>query len=167
MRSFSFLLLFALSFSFVSCQEDEKPSSVLIGTWEKRVYVDSLRYWFVDSYQFKNDSIFDLEFTVRETETGPDLGYRMIGSSWYNLEGNRFKFYYSDVLMYRINPDDRNYFSPREELVPAVVDFFRIPTGNISFSSDLRQFTYQEDCIQFDPNSECLQIPSETFVRVD
>lgn len=84
---FAFLLL-----SLVSCSDQVDPRSPFIGTWEYRNYVDSLDIWFVERSQFKNDSLFDLESTVRQTETGKDLGYRMTTTSWYNLEGNTFQY---------------------------------------------------------------------------
>ncbi|MGM0946429.1 MAG: hypothetical protein ACQEW9_14685 [Bacteroidota bacterium] len=156
-----------LILSLLSCSESENPRSPLIGTWENRTYVDSLDYWFVESYTFKNDSIFDLKTTVRDLEAGTDLGYRMTSTAWYNLEGDVFQYYYSDALIYfAFRPDDP-LFVPKEDLRAVVIDFFRVPKGKLSFTDDLRQFTFQEDCITINPDADCLQFPPRTFVRVD
>ena len=170
MKSLFYLAAVVLALGLLSCSsEEEEPISPMIGTWENRVFVDSLDYWFVESYMFKNDSIFDIEWTVRQTETGPDLGYRMIATSWYNLDENIFKYYYSDVLFYwRVDNDSApTYYVPKGDLQPAVVDFFRIPEGILTFTADKRKFEFRENCIQFDPDMECVQLPSKEYIRVD
>jgi len=159
---FSFFLL-----SLVSCSENENPRSPLIGTWENRSYMDSLDIWFVDSYRFKNDSVFDLTATVRKTELGEELGFRMIASSWYNLEGGTFQYYYSDALIYFGGGENGNIYGSRDKMNPGVVDFFRIPKGELTFSSDMRQFTFQEDCWKIVPDTDCIEFPSQTFLRVE
>lgn len=86
---FALVVLFA---TLISCTENEEPISPLLGTWEKREFVDSLDLWFVDVMEFKNDSIFDLTSIVRDMETGPTLGYRMVTTAWYRLEGSTFTY---------------------------------------------------------------------------
>ena len=161
-------LLFAsiIAFSFFSCSEDEAPSSPLIGTWESRVYNDSLEYWFVESYTFKNDSIFDLQRTVRQTETGPDLGYQLLSTSWYQLNGSVFKYYYSDALMYSpVQTDGVSLpYVPKEELRPAIVDLFRIPETTLTFSQDRRQFELLMDCFA---GVNCSDPLKKIFVRAN
>jgi hypothetical protein len=156
-----------LILSIFSCSESEDPRSPLIGTWENRTYIDSLDIWFVESYTFKNDSLFDLKSTVREIETGTDLGYRLISTAWYNLEGDIFQYYYSDGLFYF--PTERNapLYVPKEELRPGVIDFFRIPKGTLSFSNNQRQFTFQENCFSANSDANCIPIPPRTFMKVD
>jgi len=169
MKTLSSVLYALLILSLFSCSENEEPRSPLIGTWEKRAYSDSLDVWFVESYQFKNDSIFDLTATVRKTEIGETLGYRIITTSWYNLDGDIFQYYYSDALIYFGGGEgDRSFYGTKEDLKPGVIDFFRIPKGEISFSSDFSQFTFQPDCWKPNPeNEECFEFPLQTFVRVD
>jgi hypothetical protein len=163
--TFVFAILFL---SIISCNEEEEPRSPIIGTWENRNYVDSLGIWFVESYKFKNDSLFDIASTVREVETGKDLGYTMTTTSWYNLEGNTFQYYYDYVLMYSKFEEDGPFFGAQDDLRPAIVDFFRIPKGKLTFSNNLRQFTFQEDCWKPNPdNEDCIEFPSQTFIRVD
>lgn len=169
MKSVFYLIGLVFALGLVGCSDEEDPRSPLIGTWENRVFVDSLDYWFVESYSFKNDSIFDLELTVRQTETGPDLGYRMISTSWYDLEGSTFKYYYSDALIYfGIDSEGlMKYFAPKEELKPGIVDFFRIPEGTLTFSSDGSKFEFEKDCFQPNPDMECIQFPLKEFVKVN
>lgn len=162
MKSIFYLIVLVFVIGLVGCSEEEEPRSPLIGTWESRVYVDSLDYWFVESYAFKNDSIFDIEWTVRNTETGPDLGYRMTAASWYELEEDTFKYYYSDVLM-----EFESLYVPKEELKPAIVDFFRIPQATLTFSQDRRQFELQVGCFQPSPGTDCVDFPAKVYVRVD
>lgn len=169
MKSAFYFIALVFVVGLVGCSDDENPRSPLIGAWENREYVDSLDLWFVESYMFKNDSVFDVERTVRQTETGPDLGYQMISTSWYNLEGSTFKYYYSDALIYFGGDSDgtRVYFASKEDLKPAIIDFFRIPEGTLTFSADGRTFNFQENCIKFSPDQECLQLPSKEFVKAD
>ena len=168
MRSLSLLILAFISISLISCSDAEEPRSPLIGTWESRNYSDSLEVWFVDSYSFRNDSLFDITSTVRESEIGEDLGYRLVSTSWYNLEGDIFQYYYDDALIHFGGGEKAPLYVPKKDLSPGIVDFFRVPKGKLTFSSDLRQFTFQEDCWKINPNSDdCIEFPSETFVRVD
>lgn len=169
MKAFFYLAAFVFVLGLVSCSEEEEPISPLIGTWENRVYVDSLDYWFVESYSFKNDSVFDIEITVRQTESGPDLGYRMISTSWYNLDNNTFKYYYAYALTH-FSVDSEAlpvYYAPKEELSATIVDFFGIPEGELTFSPDKKKFEFQENCLKLDPSMECIQFPSKEYIRVD
>lgn len=153
--------------SLVSCNEDEEPRSPLIGTWENRNYLESSDSWYVDSYKFKNDSLFDITSTVRKTENGEELGYRMTATSWYNLEGSTFKYYYSDALIYFGGGENNPNYGTKDKMAPGIVDFFRIPEGELTFSSDLSQFTFQEDCWRPNPDNDCFEFPLQTFIRVD
>ncbi len=169
MRSLSLLILVCCAVSLYSCadSEDEGPLSPLIGDWESRSYSDSLEVWFVDTYTFRNDSIFDITSSVRTTEIGEDLGYRMISTSWYNLEGDIFQYYYADALIYFGGGENAPLYVPKKDLSPGIVDFFRIPKGKLTFSNDLRQFTFQEDCWAVNETNDCIEFPAQTFVRVD
>ncbi|MEB2776673.1 hypothetical protein SYJ56_15215 [Algoriphagus sp. D3-2-R+10] len=164
--AYPFVFVFFLV-SLVSCIEEEDPRSPLIGTWESRSYMDSLDIWIVDSYRFKSDSVFDLTATVRKTEFGEELGYRMTASSWYNLEESIFQYYYSDALIYFGGGENGPFYGPKDKMNPGIVDFFRVPKGKLTFSSDMRQFTFQEDCWKVNPDNDCIEFPSQTFVRVD
>lgn len=165
--------LYAVFFAFfvlsiVSCSDEEEPRSPLIGTWENRNYVDSLELWFVNTYNFRNDSIFDITSTVRETEIGNDLGYRLISTAWYNLESDIFQYYYDDGLFHFGGGEDDPLYVPKKDLKPGIIDFFRIPKGKLTFSNDYSQFTFQEDCWKPNPeNEDCFEFPVKTFVRVD
>ncbi|WP_026966326.1 hypothetical protein [Algoriphagus terrigena] len=169
MKSAFYLVVLVFAVGLVGCSEEENPRFPLMGTWESRVYVDSLDYWFVESYAFKNDSIFELTKTVRQTETGPDLGYQLISSSWYNLESDTFKYYYSDALIYFgvDSESQRVYYGSKEDLRPGIVDFFRTPEGILTFSSDQRSFEFQENCWSPAPGMECIEFESKEFIKVD
>lgn len=167
MKSIFYLLLFVLSVSLFSCQDKEEPLSPLIGTWEVRDYVDSLDLWFVDSYKFKNDSVFDLTSLVRENEIGSTLGYRMTTTSWYNFEEGIFRYYYDDVLMYWGGESGPRYTDDLANLQPAIVDFFRVPKGPLTFAADFKSFDFQEECWQTNEGSDCIEFPVVTFIKVD
>ncbi|WP_026951902.1 hypothetical protein [Algoriphagus mannitolivorans] len=166
MKQYFSLTLVAVIAILVSCAENEEPSSPLLGTWESRVYVDSLNLWFVETMEFKNDSIFDLTQSFRSSETGPDLGYRLMAPSWYNLEGSTFKFYYSNGLFHFSTPNDPALYVPKSELKVGVADIFRIPEGVLTFTSDRKKFKYEENCFVVSPNNPCIQLPPKEYIRV-
>lgn len=167
MKKYFPFALVAVFAALISCTENEEPISPIIGTWESRVFVDSLDLWFVETLEFKNDSIFDLTITVRELETGPDLGFRLVTTSWYNLEGDTFKYYYSDVLMYFGHHEEAPLYVPKSELNAGIVDFFRIPEGILTFSSDRRRFQFQENCLTINPSIACFEFPVKEYIRVN
>lgn len=166
MKKYFPFALIALLTVFISCTEDEEPMGPLIGIWEHREFVDSLDVWMVESMEFKNDSIFDINMTFRDSETGPELGYRLSATSWYNLEGDTFKYYYSDALLHFEYGEDAKLYVPKEDLKPAIVDFFRIPEGVLSFSADRRRFQFQENCLVINPDIDCFQSPKKEYIRV-
>lgn len=169
MKTIQSIALAFLLLGLFSCQEDESPRSPLIGTWENRQFVDSLDIWIVESLTFKSDSVMGVEHTVRETETGPTLGYRLISEGWYDLEGNVFRYYYSDALIYFGGGDDSEAlpYAPKEELNAGIVDFFRIPEGDLIFSQNNNKFEFQEDCWQVNSDEECIEFPLRTYIRVN
>lgn len=167
MKKYFPLALVAVLAALISCTENEEPVDPLMGTWEHREFVDSLNIWIVETKEFKNDSVFDLSITVRESETGPDLGYRMITTSWFNLEGDTFKYYFSDALTYFRNSEDAPLYVPKSELRAGIFDFFRIPEGVLTFSSDRRRFQFQENCLVINPDAACLEFPVKEYIRVN
>lgn len=167
MRYLSLLILACCAISLFSCTDPEEPRSPLIGTWENRNYSDSLDVWFVESYSFRNDSLFDVTSSVRTTEIGEELGYRLTATSWYNYEGDIFQYYYADAMIHFGGGENEPLYVPKQDLKPGIVDFFRIPKGKLTFSSDLRQFTFQEDCWNVNDDNDCIEFPSQTFVKVN
>lgn len=168
MKKYLPFALFAAFSAFISCTENEEPASPLLGTWEKREFVDSLDLWFVDVMEFKNDSVFDLTGIVRAAETGPTLGYRLLTTGWYNLDGETFTYYYSDGLFYFGPVDgDSPFYVAKSELRPGVVDFFRRPEGVLTFSSDRRMFQLLPNCFSFNEDQDCLQLPLQEYIRVN
>lgn len=167
MRLLCLFVLAVCAASFYSCTDSEEPMSPLIGVWENRVYVDSIDYWIVETYDFVNDSTYDITVTVRESEMGNDLGYRFVSRGWYDLQADNFQYYYSYALMIEnhfvasINAD--KVYAPKEELMAIVIDFFRKPTANLTFSSDRKQFEFLDECL--DIMSECPS--SKTYIKVD
>ncbi|SEF77563.1 hypothetical protein [Algoriphagus boritolerans] len=169
MKKYLPFALVALFATLISCAENEEPVSPLIGTWEKREFVDSLDLWFVDIMEFKNDSIFEISSIVRDSETGPTLGYTLVATSWYNLDGDTFKYYYSDALMHFYLPgqDDAVLYVPKAELKPVILDFFRKPEGVLTFSSDRRMFLLQPNCLIINEENDCVQFPVKEYIRVN
>jgi hypothetical protein len=164
--SFSIVAVFAI---LISCAENEEPISPLIGTWEKREFVDSLDLWFVDIMEFKNDSIFEITGIVRNSETGPTLGYTLVATSWYNLDGNTFKYYYSDALIHFdiFGGEDAVLYVPKSESDPVIIDFFRKPEGVLTFSADRRSFQLLPNCFVIKEENDCIQFPLEEYIRVN
>ncbi|GMQ26060.1 hypothetical protein Aoki45_27420 [Algoriphagus sp. oki45] len=170
MKTFFYTLSLALVISLIGCQESEEPIQPLIsGTWENRVFDESIELWFVEVLTFKNDSVMRVQKIVRETETGPTLGYRLIADSWYKLEGDIFQYYYADALIYFGGGADSDAlpYGTKEQLNPGIVDFFRIPTGTITFSPDKKRFEFQEDCWRVGTTEDCLPFPMREYIRVN
>ncbi|WP_339707798.1 hypothetical protein [Algoriphagus aquimarinus] len=165
MRYLCLLFIAACTASLSSCSDAEEPISPLIGAWENREYVDSLNYWIVERYDFVNDSTYDINVTVRETEGGEDLGYRFITRGWYDYKGEDFTYYYADVLMIEdyFLREGNELFAPKDDLRAVIVDFFREPTASLTFSSDRKQFVFQDECLEY--VDECPV--AKTYVRVN
>lgn len=167
MRLLCLFVLAVCTASFYSCTDSEEPKFPLMGAWENRVYVDSIDYWIVETYDFVNDSTYDINVTVRESEMGDDLGYRFISRGWYDLQADDFTYYFSDALMIdnsfvASNNADKVY-APKEELVAVIIDFFRRPTANLTFSADRKKFEILDECME--SMSECPS--SKTYIKVD
>ncbi|MFC3416005.1 hypothetical protein [Algoriphagus hitonicola] len=169
MKAFQFFPLVFLLLGLFSCQEDELPRAPLLGTWENRIFDETQELWFVESLTFKNDSVMGVEHTVRETETGPTLGYRIISEGWYKLEGTTLQYYYADALIYFGGGSDSDAlpYGSKEELSAGIIDFFRIPEGDLTFSQDNNKFEFQEDCWQVNPDRECVEFPLKEYIRVN
>ncbi|GMQ28724.1 hypothetical protein [Algoriphagus confluentis] len=170
MKSSSFFFSFVLFLILFGCQESEEPLQPLMsGTWEHRVYDESLELWMVEVLTFQNDSVMEVQKIVRQTETGETLGYRMLTTSWYNLEENIFKYYYSDALIYFGGGSDSDSppYGTKDDLRPGIVDFFRLPTGTLTFSANRNRFVYQEDCWRIGTAEDCLPFPAREYVRVN
>lgn len=143
-KYFPFALLAVFS-ALISCTEKEEPVSPLVGTWENRIFVDSLDVWFVETLEIKNDTLFDNFQTVRDTEDGPDLGYRFFSEARYSFEGNIFSFYASsDFYMYGI-ADSRPLFMPKSKLGPVMVERFS-ESAELTLSSNFKEMDYQYIC---------------------
>lgn len=145
MKSFFYTLSLVLLVSLFGCQESEEPfQSPLSGTWENREFDEAAGLWFVEVLTFKNDTLMEVQKIVRETETGETLGYRMIADSWYNLEGSTFKYYYSYALINfgGASDSEEKPYGTKEELKPGVVDFFRVPTGTLTFFENGNRFRF-------------------------
>lgn len=164
-KYFPFALVAIISV-LVSCAENEEPISPLMGTWENRNFVDSLDLWFVETMEFKNDSIFDLTQSFRNSEMGQDLGYRLMATSWYNFKDSTFKYYYSEGIFHFSTPRNPALYVPKSELRVGVIDIFRIPEGVLTFLSNGKKFRFQEDCFVVNPNNPCIQLPPKEFIRV-
>lgn len=158
---FALLAIFAV---LISCSEKEEPVSPLVGTWENRVFVDSLDVWFVETLEIKNDSLVDIIETVRPTETGPDLGYRLFMETKYSLEGEIFSYDYSNGNVISRFWETDPLFVPKSELRPTVFDFVISESAALSFSTDFREMDFQPICYSYFED-DCLE--SKKFVKVD
>jgi hypothetical protein len=157
---FPFAILIFIS-GLISCSENEEPVSPLVGKWENRVFIDSLDVWFVETMEFKNDSIFDLNITVRQSETGPDLGYRFMTTAWYSLGENELTYYYSFSSW--LNYGEKRLFVDEEDLEAGIVDFFQRPKVEFQFGSNRRSFILPQGCLAL--FSVCG--PNREFIRVN
>ncbi|WP_192347723.1 hypothetical protein [Algoriphagus sp. Y33] len=145
MKHLSLFTLLFMSFCFFACDKDnEELPNRLVGTWENRYFVDSVDYWVVNTLEFKNDSVYQFRTTVRDFETGPDLGYRSYYDDGYEWDGSTF--IYSPDLTSWIDYREEDFYVPKEELVDGIVDYFRIPTATISFVDNRTKMIFQEDC---------------------
>lgn len=115
---------------------------------------------------FKSDSLMLIEQTVRQTKTGPTIGYMMIADGWYKLDGSTFKYNYDYGLFY-FGGENSKLYVPKNELRPGIADFFRIPTGKLTFSTDRSRFQFQEDCFEVDPQSDCISVTLIEYLRVN
>ncbi|MFT4858305.1 MAG: hypothetical protein ACI9UV_002081 [Algoriphagus sp.] len=107
-----------------------------------------------------------IEQTVRQTKTGPTIGYMMIADGWYKLDGSTFKYNYDYGLFY-FGGENSKLYVPKNELRPGIADFFRIPTGKLTFSTDRSRFQFQEDCFEVDPQSDCISVTLIEYLRVN
>ena len=161
-KYFPFVIV-AVFATLISCTENEEPVSPFIGTWENRVFVDSLDVWFIEKFVIKNDSLVDIEETIRETETGPDLGYRLFMETKYTLEDNLFSYDYSYGFTIRRVPNIDHLFVPKNELGPANFDFVLYQSGKLTFSSDYREMDFLPICPSFRTGCPA----SKKYVKVD
>lgn len=145
MKHLSQIILLFISFSFFSCEkENEELPNQLVGTWEIRHLVDSVDYWVVNTLEFKNDSVYQFRTTVRESETGPDLGYRFYYDDSYEWDG--ITLTYSPDLAAWIDYREEAFYVPKQELLAGIIDYFRIPTATISFMDNRTRMIFQENC---------------------
>ncbi len=165
MKYLSLFSLLLLSCSFTACDDDnEELPNQLVGTWENRSFVDSVNYWVVNTLEFKNDSVYQYRTTVRDSENGPDLGYRFFYDDNYEWNGNTFT--YSPDLAAWIDHREEDFYVPKQELLAGIIDFFGIPTAAISFRDNRTKMIYQENCPkEFLP----CDVPFESveYIRVD
>lgn len=141
-------ILFALVIvlgTLISCSEDDKPINPLIGTWESRVFVDSLDVWFVETIEIKNDSLYSIAETVRETESGPDLGYRLYVESFYELNGKIFSLGPWNSYTIVRQGSQEPLFVSKSELDPVIVEKV-YSSAEVTISSDLRQMDFLPIC---------------------
>ncbi|WP_144605407.1 hypothetical protein [Algoriphagus algorifonticola] len=170
MKILFYVLICFVAAGFFGCQDSDGPRNPLLGTWENRSYVDSLDVWFVHSLTIKNDSLMEVKNFARKSETGPIIGYHSIADSWYNYQENRFTYYYSEGLFY-FNGNKDTYvasrYGPKESLKPGILDFFRIPEGELIFSADGQSFEFQEDCWSINADEECVEFSPMTYILVN
>lgn len=167
MKHLIYSLILVLASTLVSCQDTEEPQSPLFGSWENRSYNDSLGLWSIQTLTFTNDSSVLVENTLRQTETGPKLGYTLIANAWYNFDRDVFTFYYSEALIRSRLEEDALPYSPKEDLSLAILEFLRRPKGVLTFAQDRSRFEFQEDCWALNAEDPCIQPPSAEFFRVD
>ncbi|PZX53280.1 hypothetical protein [Algoriphagus chordae] len=166
MKHLSLLSLALIAFSFVACDKDDDPlPNQLVGNWEARYYVDSVDYWVVNTLEFKNDSVYQFRTTVRDSETGPDLGYRMYYDDRYEWDGMTFK-YLPDLASW-IDHREEAFYVPKQELLAGIMDYFYQPTARITFVENKEKLIFQDLCPE-NPAFGCegLRNPIE-YVRVN
>lgn len=150
----------------MACNKDDDPlPNQLVGNWETRYFVDSVDYWVVNTLEFKNDSVYQFRTTVRDSEIGPDLGYRVYYDDRYEWDGMTFK--YLPDLAYWIDHREEGFYVPKQELMAGIYDYFYQPTAKITFVDNNKKLIFQSLCpenVGF--GCEEQRVPIE-YVRVD
>ncbi len=165
MKGFSLLAVLLISISFVSCDDvEDKSPNQLSGTWEDRFYVDSVDYWVVNTLEFKPENQYQFRTTVRQTETGSDLGYRFYYDDSYEWDGETFS--YSPDLASWIDHREENFYVPKEELNAGIIDYARMPTASLIFEENNTKMIFQENCPEdILPCEDPFE--SKEYIRVD
>ena len=152
-RASIFFLFPLLLVFFIACSEKEEPKSLHIGTWESKVFVDSLNYWVIETLEFTSDSTFNIQTTVRLTEDGDDLGYRDILMGDYILNGRDFIYFIEEGFrMSRFyTTSEPPFYVPKDQLRPFLVDFSE-PNGptELMFFEGQNQMKISYECPSFD-----------------
>jgi hypothetical protein len=164
MKYFSIPALLLISLFFASCDQDEDDlPNRLVGTWETYYFIDSVDYWVVNSLEFKNDSVYQFRTTVRESEKGPDLGYRLVYDDRYEWDG--IMFTYSPDLAYWIDLRSEKFYAPKEELSAGIIDIFSQITARISFVQNKTKMIFQDVCSENSLGCS-IEILTTEYVRV-
>ncbi|MEP0710938.1 hypothetical protein [Algoriphagus sp.] len=166
MKHLSLFSLIVIAFGLFACDKDDDPlPNQLVGSWESRYFVDSVDYWVVNTLEFKNDSVYQFRTTVRDSEAGPDLGYRMYYDDRYEWDGMNFK--YLPDLAYWIDYKEEAFYVPQQELRAGIIDYFHQPIARITFIDNKERLLFQEQCPE-NPAFGCEEPrdPIE-YVRVD
>lgn len=159
---FALLAVFAV---LISCTEKEEPVSPLVGKWENRVFVDSLDFWVVETFEIKNDSVFEHSITVRQSENGANLGYRSFSEGKYLQAGNDVSLNFLAEYMYRQRENSEVYYVPKNELGPVIVERI-FSSVKITLNSNLDELNYQINCFPpFDKSPVCEEI--RLFIKVE
>lgn len=163
-KFFPFALVATLA-AFISCTENDEPRNPLIGIWEHREFVDSLDVWYVETLDFKNDSVFEQYLTVRQTEEGANLGYRQYSEAKYSQDAERVSFRFFSEFMFRTVEDSDILFVPKNELGPVIVE--RIYSAfNFKLQSNLKEMDYQIICFApFEDSPVCEE--KSRFIKVN
>ena len=166
MKYLSFLFLIFLSLTFLSCNDEDNLPVQLSGVWEERNYVDSVDFWVVNTLEFKNDSEFQFRTTVRETETGNDLGYRFYYDDTYDWDGKTFN--YSPDMAFWIDYREEKFYTKKEDLKAGVIDFVSWPSANITFVEGNSKLIFQNICTSTNADyCENAQYPEREYIRVN
>lgn len=163
MKPCLYLIASVLVLGLFSCSDDEEPISPLAGTWENRVFVDSLDRWIVETLEIGRDTSVQMSVTVRNSEDGSDLGYRSIFQSKGGIQQDVLSF--SNSLDFVLEPVHgvRPIYVPKSELILAVVER-TFASASVDISSNREEMDFQPLCFNVFKD-HCPE--SKKFIKVD
>jgi len=146
MKHFFSPLIVLLSFFVMSCNHDDGQAFPvqLDGVWEQRVYVDSVDFWVVNSFEFKANLTYQFRTTVRKTASGEDLGFRYVHDDSYTWDGINF-IYFPNIVNW-IDTRGKAFYVQKQELLLGTIDYQYAPEASLTFIEKRTKMIYQQKC---------------------
>lgn len=103
---FAIIIMVLMSFSFVSCDEDEAIADTLWGTWEGNMYIKT--EWNGHVYNAKSIIQFDKDYDYSTSGTGYWIDY--YSKAPYDYFASHIRWYVSDKILTIHSLEDDMYF---------------------------------------------------------